>query len=204
MKGLFKTQLEKQEYLQRIKDPARRAQAAAQLGLDAPPPAPTPKQQQPKQIAVPKRKTADWVISVPAMAVHKRKKGQGVSIEHRLVGYYTKGRRNSKHPRAQMYNRWKDHVRAHLPAELQSGINANHEGCKAELHILHAYFPTRTHCDVENLRKGLVDVVFGVRYPGHDKRYENKDKWVSGSIPWPEYDPGDPRVIFQVKVHGHD
>lgn len=107
----------------------------------------------------------------------------------KLVGYYTKGRANNFNPRAKEYNAWKKHVVQHSPV---FNLSANSFNTRAVVTIW-AYFSSGTHCDVENLRKGIVDALF-----------PKGDKWVSArELPFPAYDKENPRILVVVELFGN-
>ncbi|WP_034335071.1 hypothetical protein [Deinococcus misasensis] len=143
-------------------------------------------------------------FTIPAMpwqTLHQLPGGGFKPVTSRvLVGYYTKGKAFSANPRAKQYDAWKEHVRAHLPEVLAQGVYANTRDSRADCTILHVWFESQHHCDVENLRKGIVDTIFSQESTGK-KRTSNFDKWVKGSIPWPEYDPENPRVDVEVTLY---
>lgn len=99
----------------------------------------------------------------------------------KLVGYYTKGARPN-YSRMNEYHDWKDHVRKSVAAELPSATKEQ----PVRLDV-YCYFPSGTHADPENVRKGIVDALF----PGGDK-------YVYGYHHHPLYDAVNPRVEIEV------
>lgn len=105
------------------------------------------------------------------------------TIPGKAVGYYTRG----AHPNWTRMNQYHAYKRLVQLCAQAAGVELPLSATKespVKIDVV-AYFPNGTHCDTENVRKGVVDALF---YGG------NGDKYAYGSHDAPRYDKLNPRV----------
>ncbi|AFZ67099.1 RusA family crossover junction endodeoxyribonuclease [Deinococcus peraridilitoris] len=139
-------------------------------------------------------------FTIPALPCWRRTKDKltGKVRERRdlpqvlkLVGYYSKGK-VPNWVRSKEYDAWKDHVRLFAPLRIKR-LNPRDKSSRVQVDVF-CYFPSANHSDPENIRKGIVDALFG-------RRQGKDDQWVFGYHHWPEYDGRQPRVEVHVTIH---
>ena len=117
------------------------------------------------------------------------------TVPGRPQGYYTMG----AHPnwtRMKEYHAFRDRVRTMANG---SGV-VTPIRCTKESPVIictTAYFENGTHCDPENVRKGIVDALFYTP-KGSPLRKGSSDKYCAGAFDLPRYDAGNPRVEVQI------
>jgi hypothetical protein len=116
-------------------------------------------------------------------------------VPGRPIGYYAMG----AHPnwtRMKEYHKFRDRVRMFANAAgLETPLRCTKE--KPVIICTQAFFENGTHCDPENIRKGITDALFYTP-KGSPLRKGSSDKYCFGAFDQPRYDKESPRVMVWV------